>query len=46
LFLPVREYTLGVEEELMLLDPDTLALAAAIEPIIAGERERVRRGGS
>ncbi len=39
-FLPVREYTLGVEEELMLLDPDTLALAAAIEPIIAGERER------
>lgn len=40
LFLPVREYTLGVEEELMLLHPDTLALAAAIEPIIAGERER------
>ncbi len=40
LFLPAREYTLGVEEELMLLDPGTLALAAAIEPIIAGEQER------
>jgi len=40
LFAPAREYTLGVEEELMLLDPRTLALAAAIEPIIAGEKER------
>ncbi len=40
LFAPAREYTLGVEEELMLLDPATLALAAAIEPIIAGEKER------
>ncbi len=40
LFAPAREYTLGVEEELMLLDPETLALAAAIEPIIAGEKER------
>jgi len=39
LFAPAREYTLGVEEELMLLDPETLALAAAIEPIIAGEKE-------
>ncbi len=38
-FAPAREYTVGVEEELMLLDPGTLALAAAIEPIIAGERE-------
>jgi carboxylate-amine ligase len=38
-FAPAREYTLGVEEELMLLDPRTLALAAAIEPIIAGEKE-------
>jgi carboxylate-amine ligase len=39
-FVAAREYTVGVEEELMLLDPDTLALAAAIEPIIAGEGER------
>jgi Glutamate-cysteine ligase family 2(GCS2) len=39
-FLPRREYTVGVEEELMLLDPETLALAAAIEPIIADEHER------
>jgi carboxylate-amine ligase len=39
LFATSREYTLGVEEELMLLDPATLALAAAIEPIIAGEKE-------
>src|SRR6266581_4180521 len=38
-FAPAREYTVGVEEELMLLDPQTLALAAAIEPIIAGEKE-------
>jgi glutamate---cysteine ligase / carboxylate-amine ligase len=39
LFAPTREYTLGVEEELMLLDPETLALAPAIEPIIAAEKE-------
>ena len=38
-FVPAREYTLGVEEELMLLDPATLELAAAIEPIIAGQGE-------
>jgi carboxylate-amine ligase len=38
-FVPAREYTVGVEEELMLLDPATLALAAAIEPIIAGEND-------
>ncbi len=38
-FAAGREYTVGVEEELMLLDPATLALVAAIEPIIAGERE-------
>lgn len=30
-----REYTVGVEEELMLVDPHTLALATAVEPVLA-----------
>ena len=29
-----REYTTGVEEELMLLDAESLALAQAIEPVL------------
>lgn len=38
-FVHGREYLLGVEEELMLLDPESLALAHAIEPVLrqAGE---------
>ena len=31
---PAREYRVGVEEELVLLDPETLAPAAAIESLI------------
>jgi carboxylate-amine ligase len=36
---PGREYRVGVEEELMLLDPETLAPAAAIESLISSESE-------
>ena len=41
LFTHGREYLLGVEEELMLLDEDTLSLAHAIEPVL---RESGGRG--
>jgi carboxylate-amine ligase len=37
---PGREYRVGVEEELMLLDPDTLAPAAAIESLMSSESEQ------
>ncbi len=39
-----REYTLGIEEELMLLDADTLELAQAIEPLLreAGDAGRLK----
>jgi carboxylate-amine ligase len=33
-FVHRREYTIGVEEELMLLDRETLGLAQAIEPVL------------
>jgi glutamate---cysteine ligase / carboxylate-amine ligase len=38
------EYTLGIEEELMLLDADELALAARVEPVVTAiDDRRVKR---
>jgi carboxylate-amine ligase len=34
-----QPFTLGVEEEFMLLDPETLDLAARVEPMLAAERD-------
>jgi carboxylate-amine ligase len=43
-FVHRPEYTIGVEEELMLLDSETLELAQAIEPVLrhAGDRSPLK----